>query len=123
MTELVPFITLSKENFAEFQRQVYDYASSICLDNGFLTHRHGLLSFVVTTAIWQNLPGNEILDDAVPPNIVFRPRDILTPPDIPAEKTNAWRLFEYRTKEFDKLGLGISFFVHEIFLLRPIFQQ
>ena len=84
MTELVPFITLSKENFAEFQRQVYDYASSICLDNGFLTHRHGLLSFVVTTAIWQNLPGNEIPDDAAPPNIVF---------------------------------------VHEIFLLRPIFQQ
>lgn len=56
MTEIVPFITLTKENFAEFRRQVYDYASSICLDNGFLTHRHGLLSFVVATAIWQNLP-------------------------------------------------------------------
>ena len=99
MTDVIPFITLTKENFAEFQRQVYDYASSICLDNGFLTHRHGLLSFVVTTNIWENLPGNQIPDGAVPPNIAFRPRDILIPPEIPAENANAWRLFEYRTKE------------------------
>ena len=107
MTDTVPFITLTKENFAEFQRQVYDYASSICLDNGFLTHRHGLLSFVVTTEIWQNLPGNGIPDDAVPPNIVFRPRDILTPPEIPAENANAWRVFDYRTKEFDKVAVAV----------------
>ena len=107
MTDTVPFITLTKENFAEFQRQVYDYASSICLDNGFLTHRHGLLSFVVTNEIWQNLPGNAVQDDAVPPNIILRPRDVLTPPEIPAENANAWRVFEYRTKEFDKVAVAV----------------
>ena len=107
MTDVVPFITLTKENFAVFQRQVYDYASSICLDNGFLTHRHGLLSFVVTTNIWQNLPGNQIPDDAVPPNIAFRPRDVLIPPEIPAENANAWRVFEYRTKEFDSVATAV----------------
>ena len=100
----VPFISISKENFPEFQRQVYDYAASICVDNGFLTHRHGLLSFVTTTETWQQLPGNAVLDGA---NIVFLPRDVLTPPLPPADNANAWRLFDYRTKEFDKVATGV----------------
>ena len=41
------------------------------------------------------------------PKYRFRPRDILTPPDIPAENANAWRLFEYRTKEFDKVATAV----------------
>ena len=117
MTDVVPFITLTKENFAEFQRQVYDYASSVCLDNGFLIHRHGLLSFVVTTNIWQNLPGNQIPDDAVPPNIAFRPRDILIPPKIPAENANAWTVFENRTKEFDKVATAVLLLTRRLKML------
>lgn len=105
MTDVVPFISPTKENFAEFQRPVYDYASRISLDNGFLTHRHGLLSFVITTNISQN--GNQIPDDAMPPNIVFLRRDTLIPPEIPAENANAWPDFEYRARECDKVATAV----------------
>ena len=53
LNSFVPFIEVSRENFAEFQRQVYDYAASVCVDNGFLPHRHGLLSYIVPTDTWQ----------------------------------------------------------------------
>lgn len=107
MSELIPFITISKETFAEFQRQVYDYASSSCLDSSFLAHGHGLLSYVVTIATWQTLPGNEMIDEEDPPNIIFRQRDTLTPPVMPADNANAWRIFDYQTKEFDKAAKAV----------------
>ena len=94
----VPFISISKENFAEFQRQVYDYAASICVGNVTLPHRHGLLSFVVTIDTWHQLPGVANID-----GINFLPRDVLNPPEPPADNANAWRSFEHRTKEFDKV--------------------
>ena len=100
----LPFIAITKENFPEFQRQVYDHAASVCLDNGFLTHRHGLLSFVATIETWQQLRGNAVANGD---DIVLLPRDILTPPLPPADNTNAWRLFDYRTKEFDKVAAGV----------------
>ena len=100
----LPFIAITKENFPEFQRQVYDHATSVCLDNGFLTHRHGLLSFVATIETWQQLRGNAVANGD---DIVLLPRDILTPPLPPADNTNAWRLFDYRTKEFDKVEAGV----------------
>lgn len=43
----------------------------------------------------------------MPPNIAFCPRDILIPPEIPAENADAWRVFEYRTKEFDKIATAV----------------
>ena len=88
--DLVPFIAISKENFAEFQRQMYDYAASIRVENGFLPHRHGLLSFVTTIETWQQLPGNAFLEEDV---LNFRPRDVLTPPVPPADNANAWQSF------------------------------
>lgn len=90
------FISISKENFAEFQRQVYDYAASICVGNSYLPHQHGLLSFVVTTTTWHQLPNVAYVD-----GINFLARDVLTPPIPPADNANAWRLFEYRTKEYE----------------------
>ena len=100
----LPFIAITKENFPELQRQVYYHAASVCLDNGFLTHRHGLLSFVTTIETWQQLPGNAVANGD---DILFLPRDILTPPLPPADNANAWRLFDYRTKEFDKVATGV----------------
>ena len=100
----LPFIAITNKNFPEFQRQVYDHAASVCLDNRFLIHRHGLLSFVTTIETWQQLPGNAVVDGD---NIVFLPRDTLTPPVPPADNANAWRLFDYRTKEFDKVATGV----------------
>lgn len=103
MTDIpVPFISISKENFAEFQRQVYDYAASICVGNTFLPHRHGLLAFVVTTVTWQQLPGVANIN-----GIDFLARDVLNAPEPPADNANAWRLFEYRTKEFDKVVAAV----------------
>ena len=69
---------------------------------------------MVTTQIWQNLPGNGVPDDAVPPNIAFRPQDVLTPPGIPVENANAWRVFEYRTKEFEKIAVVVLLLTRRI---------
>ena len=96
------FISISKENFAEYQRQVYDYAASICVGNTYLPHQHGLLSFVVTTATWHQLPNVANID-----GVNFLPRDALNPPLPPADNANAWRLFEYRTKEYDKVVAAV----------------
>ena len=38
---------------------------------------------------------------------MFFPRDVLTPPLPPADNANAWRLFDYRAKEFDKVANGV----------------
>lgn len=38
---------------------------------------------------------------------MFHPRDVLNPPLSPADNANAWRLFDYRTKEFDKVANGV----------------
>ena len=79
MTDPVLFIAISKEKFAEFQRQVYNYTASICVENSLSppSPRHGLLSFVTTIETWQQLPSNAFLDNDV---LNFRPRDVLTPP-------------------------------------------
>jgi hypothetical protein len=60
-----PFQSLEEQPrqfFAEFERQVYDDAGSSCLD----IFPHGLLSFVVSTSIWNNFPDNNIIVDGVP---------------------------------------------------------
>ena len=51
--------------------------------------------------------GNGITYGAVPPYILYRPREIPTPPEIPAENANAWQVFEYRTKGFDKAATTV----------------
>ena len=109
------FISISKENFAEYQRQVYDYADSVCVGNTYLPHQHGLLSLVVTTATWHQLPNVANID-----GVNFLHRDVLNPPLPPADNANAWRLFEYRTKEYTrKLSLR---FLYLLVALRTLFH-
>ena len=50
-----------RQHFAEFERQVYDDAGSSCLE----IFPHGLLSFVVSTPVWESLPDNEQIVDGV----------------------------------------------------------
>ena len=60
-----PFQSLEdqpRQCFAEFERQVYDDAGSSCLD----IFPHGLLSFVVSTHIWNNFPDNNIFVNGAP---------------------------------------------------------
>lgn len=54
--------------------------------------------FVVTIDTWHQLPGVANID-----GINFLRRNVLNPPESPADNANAWRSFERRTKEFEKV--------------------
>ena len=61
-----------------------------------------MLSFVVTTAAWHQIPNVANID-----GVNFLPCDVLNPPVPPADNANAWRLLEYRTKEHDKVVAAV----------------
>ena len=101
-----PFQSLEEQPrqfFAEFERQVYDDAGSSCLD----IFPHGLLSFVVSTSIWNNFPDNNIIVDGVP---TIRARNSLLPPLQPADNAVAglWKAFEARSKAYDKFESALA---------------
>jgi hypothetical protein len=112
-----PFQSLEEQPrqfFAEFERQVYDDAGSSCLD----IFPHGLLSFVVSTSIWNNFPDNNIIVDGVP---TIRARNSLLPPLQPADNAVAglWKAFEARSKAYDKFESALALLLRRIKLTLP----
>ena len=112
-----PFQSLEdqpRQYFAEFERQVYDDAGSSCLD----IFPHGLLSFVVSTPIWNNFPDNNIIVDGVP---TIRARNSLLPPLQPADNAVAglWKAFEARSKAYDKFESALALLLRRIKLTLP----
>ena len=113
-----PFQSLEEQPrqfFAEFERQVYDDAGSSCLD----IFPHGLLSFVVSTPIWNNFPDNNIIVDGVP---TIRARNSLLPPLQPADNAVAglWKAFEARSKAYDKFETALALLLKRIKLTLPL---
>ena len=98
-----------RQHFAEYERQVYDDAGSSCLD----ILPHGLLSFVVSTPIWNSFPDNTIIVEGVP---TIRLRNSLLPPIQPADNAVAgiWKAFETRSKTYDKFETALALLLKRI---------
>ena len=73
------------QHFAEFERQVYDDTGSSCLE--IFT-----LFSVVSTAIWESFPDNNIIIDGIQ---TIQQRNFLLPPTQPADNAIAgiWKAF------------------------------
>jgi hypothetical protein len=114
----IPFHSLDEQQrqfFSEFERQDYDDAGSSCLD----IFPHGLLSFVLSTSIWNSFPDNTIIVDGVP---TIRLRNSILPPIQPADNAVAgiWKAFEARSKAYDKFETALALLLRRIKLTLPL---
>ena len=117
MTKILPFQSLEenpRQHFAEFERQVYDDAGSVCTD----IFRYGLLSLVVSDAVWATLPNNFTVADN---ELVIADRNFFAPPLQPADiaTTGAWEAFESRRRMYDIYSTASLLLLRRIKLKLP----